>query len=194
VTAVAPVDASSTVHLDRILVPIKCASFRCFASGRMRFFSILVMGPSLRWAALLLLVLFDTVELLLIYGEAVLLATAFFCSPRCRVRDNQHRFRSNRQWHSPFFFASRSELAASEQSSLIPTASAVRCYTEMQSCLAAAVFPSILSAISLCLLLRLCTGDRSKIDTRHSLFLSIRQHDSNASIASLPMSTQCSLT
>jgi len=45
----------------------------------------------------------------------------------------------------------------------IPTASVDRYYTEIQSCLTAAVFPSYLSAISLCLLLRMwCSGDRSK--------------------------------
>jgi len=56
----------------------------------------MLSGPSFRWMTLL----FDTVEALLIpeelcylrqassYGEAVLLATAFFCSLRYRVGDN----------------------------------------------------------------------------------------------------------
>jgi len=57
-------------------------------------------------------------------------------------------------------------------SSWISTASAVRYYTEIQSCLTAAVFPSILSAISLCLLMRLCSGGDPK-STRHSLLLLI---------------------
>jgi len=63
-----------------------------------------------------------------------------------------------------------SVLVATDRSSWIPTASAVRYYTEIQSCLAAAVFPSILSDDLVRLLLSLCYGG-SKIDTRHSLVL-----------------------
>jgi len=42
------------------------------------------------------------VPVLIFYGEAVLLATAFFCSLRCRVRDkpNIDIDKANRQWYS----------------------------------------------------------------------------------------------
>ena len=56
------------------------------------------------------------------------------------------------------YSSSRSELVASDRSSWIPTASAVRYYTEIQSCLTAAVFPSILSGNLVLLLLSLCSG------------------------------------
>jgi len=70
------------------------------------------------------------------------------------------------------FFASRSVLVATDRSSWIPTASAVRYYTVIQAVLLWLLwFPLILSAILLCLLLRMCYGEFRKIDTRHSLDL-----------------------
>jgi len=70
-----------------------------------------------------------------------------------------------------FYSSSRSEPLGNEASSSIPTASAVRYYTEIQSCLTAAVFPSILSGNSALLLLSLCNGGSIRIDTQHSLDL-----------------------
>ena len=91
--------------------------------------------------------------------------------------------------------SSRSEPLGNELSSwmLAPTASAVRCYTETQSCLAAAVFPSILSGNSALLLLSLCNGGSIRIDTQHSLFLLIDCTTDHFDRISLSMSTSCSL-
>jgi len=47
------------------------------------------MGPSFRWAALLLPVLFDTVEVLLFDQLCYLRQPSYPCSPRYRVGDNQ---------------------------------------------------------------------------------------------------------
>jgi len=105
--------------------------------------------------------------------------------------------KSNRQW-STLLFASRSVPLGSGLSSWIPTASAVRYYTEMQSCLAAAVFPSILSGNSALLLLSLCNGGSIRIDTQHSLDLRdlvnrLYGLNSCSDRISLSMSTRCSL-
>jgi len=107
----------------------------------------------------------------------------------------KYRFRSNRQWWSTLL-ASRSVLVVTDRSSWMSTASAVRYYTEIQSCLTAAVFPSILSGNSALLLLSLCSGDRSEIDSTLTLLVD-RLYDSNSSCCdriSLSMSTRCSLT
>ena len=96
------------------------------------------------------------------------------------------------------YSSSRSEPLGNEPSSSIPTASAVRYYTEIQSCLTAAVFPSILSGNSALLLLSLCNGGSIRIDTQHSLDLRDlvnRLYGSNSCSdrISLSMSTRCSL-
>jgi len=108
------------------------------------------------------------------------------CSPRYRVRDNQHWFRSNRQWHTLFFFASRSELVASERSSLIPTASAVRYYTVTQSLLWLLCFP-LSCQRSCCASCWGCAVETDPKSTRRSLFLLIDLIDCTIlpSIASL---------
>jgi len=71
----------------------------------------------------------------LFYGEAVLLATAFFTLVLCAVglEITNIDIKSNRQW-STLLFASRSVLVATDRSSWMPTASAVRYYTVMQPC------------------------------------------------------------
>jgi len=166
-------------------------------------------GPSFRWAALLFDVLFDTVEALLIpmeelcylrqassyYGEAVLLATAFFCSLRYRDRDKPNiDIKSTMALCSSTLLrvAFRASSLWSIDSFWMPTASAVRHYTETQSLTLTAVFPSLLSAILLCFLLRLCSGDRSEIDSTLTLLVN-RLYDSSFDRIPLSMSTQCSL-
>jgi len=91
-----------------------------------------------------------------------------------------------------FYSSSRSEPLGNEPSSSIPTASAVRYYTEIQSCLTAAVFPSILSGNSALLLLSLCNGGSIRIDTQHSLDLRDLVNRLCERFVSLSMSTACS--
>jgi len=120
-------------------------------TDQMRFFSMrdrpfFLSGPSFPGSYLLVPVLFFSGKMCFRVLDSCcsscfvrlcfhVLVSCCTCSPRCRVRDNQCRFRSNRQCNSALllFFASRSELLGNELFSWIPTASAVRCYTAMQA-------------------------------------------------------------
>jgi len=126
------------------------------------------------------------------FRATVLPVSCCTCSPRCRVRDIQCRFRSNRQWNSAslLFFALRSELLGNELSSWIPTASAVRCYTAIQAFGRLLWFPLILSASLVRLLMSLCYGEFrnspwhlldlrdlfSLIDCTNASYLSVDEH------------------
>jgi len=90
---------------------------------QMRFFSD-AWQALLFWAALLFPVLIFEYRFFswvlvscdcastFLFRATVLPVSCCTCSPRCRVRDIQYRFRWNRQWSSAslLFFASRSEL------------------------------------------------------------------------------------
>jgi len=194
-----------------LVIPIKCASFRWHAScifGEVCFL-FHATGPSFLERPFFSMVLifeyrfFSRVLVwcdcasVFLFRATVLPVSCCTCSPRYRVRDNQYRYQI-KSTMALLFFASRSVPLGSELSSWIPTASAVRYYTEIQSCLTAAVFPSILSGNSALLLLSLCNGGSIRIDTQHSLDLRDlvnRLYGSNSCSdrISLSMSTRCSL-
>jgi len=114
-------------------------------------------GPSFWWMPFFSILLFDTVEPS--FRSTALLATAFFCSFRDRDRassTNNSQFKLDNGTLPMIQFAA----LVDSRSFWIPTASVVRYYTEMQSCLAAAVFPSHLPGDSASLLLSLCSGFR----------------------------------
>jgi len=131
---------------SHLVLRIKCASFWC------------VIGPSFLWRPFRLLTRF-----LSFTGKLCYLRQPSFVLRAIGLEITKYRFECQiKSTMVMLFFASCPEPLATELGSWIPTASAVRYYTEMQSCLMAAVFPSILSAISLCLLLRLWAVEVSK--------------------------------
>jgi len=103
---------------------------------------------------------------LFLHRSTVLLATAFFCSLCYRVRDILLVlcFKLNNQFQA-LFNLKMVLLTIRRFDSSILTASVVRYYTATQSCLTAAVFPSVLSANLMLLLLSLCSGEFRKIDS-----------------------------
>ena len=105
----------------------------------------------------------------------MLLATAFSIivlhAVGLEIAKIDSKIKSTMALYSSTLLVSRSELVASERSSLIPTASAVRYYTAMQAFERLLWFPLILSGDLECLLLSLCNGGSIRIDTQHSLDL-----------------------
>ena len=101
----------------------------------------------------------------------MLLATTFFCSLRYRVGDSLLVLLVKLSYQFQALVDSKMVLLPLIRS--IPIASAVRCYTEIQSLTLTAVFPSFLSGDLVSLLLSLCYGEfrKSILDTTYSVDL-----------------------
>jgi len=116
------------------------------------------------------------------------------CSPRYRVRDNQYRYQIDNGTLLFYSLVSRSELVASDRSTLLGfrLLQSIGTSTEYRRS-TAAVVPSYLVRQRGVALVEFVQWRpiRNRLDT-HSLAVN-RLYDSNASIVSLPMSTPCSL-